>query len=134
LCENEKEYSDSILEGNYKAMSFEDLLLEAVDDGLASLAGPVKQAIYYHLEKTFNINIKDIPYKIEEFTTAIEKIFGIGAKILQIQIMKCLYKKVGYTFKSYQEPANLEFIEYVTAVKLAKNNCGNIRENPRLTA
>jgi hypothetical protein len=122
------------MEGNYKAMSFEELLLEAINDGLASLDKPAKKAFYYNLEKTFDINRWDIPYKIEEFTYALERIFGIGAKILEIQIMKCLYKKVGYTFKSYQEPANLEFIEYVSAVKLAKNNCGNIREHSRLTA
>jgi hypothetical protein len=122
------------MEGKYNAMSFEEHLLEAIDDGLASLGELAKKAFYYNLEKTFNINRQDIPCKIEKFTYALERIFGIGAKILEIQIMKCLYKKVGYTFKSYQEPANLEFIEYVAAVKLAKDNYGNIREHPRITA
>lgn len=109
-------------------MSFEELLLEAIDDGLASLDESAKQAFYYHLEETFNINRQDIPYKVEEFTDAVEKIFGAGAKIIEIKIMKFLFKKVGYSLKNYHKSPKLEFMEYVTAVKLAKNNYGKIRE------
>ena len=74
------------------------------------------------------MNRLDIPYRIEEFIDAIDKIFGTGAKILEIQIMKSLFKKVGYTIKYYPEQNNLEFAEYVEAVKLAKKNCENNNE------
>jgi len=114
-------------------MNFEELLLEAIDEGLALLGDSSKQAFYYHLEETFNINRQDIPYKIDEFTDAIEKIFGTGAKILEINIMKCLFKKVGYTFKHYQNPPNLEFTEYIAAVRLAKTNYGNIKEHQQFS-
>ena len=109
-------------------MSFEELLLGAIDEGLALLGDLSKQAFYYHLEETFNINRQDIPCKIEEFTDAIEKIFGTGAKIIQIQIMKCLFKKVGYTIKHYKKPTSLEFTEYIAAVRLAKKIYRNIKE------
>jgi len=95
-------------------------LLEAIDEGLSLLGESSKQAIYFHLEKTFKMNRVDIPYRIEEFTDAIEKIFGTGAKILEIQIMRCLFKKVGYTFKHYTKQKNLTFTEYIAAVKLEK--------------
>lgn len=91
---------------------FEKLLLEAVDEALSSL-GMSSKHIYFHLEKDFNLKKRDIPHKIGEFTNAIEKIFGPGARVLEIQIMKRLYEKVG-PFKHFPK-RNLTFIEYVEA-------------------
>jgi len=91
---------------------FEKLFLEAVGEALSSL-GTSSKHIYFHLEKDFNINKQDIPHKIEEFTNAIEEIFGLGAGVLEIQIMKRLYEKVG-PFKHFPEQ-NLTFIKYVEA-------------------
>jgi len=93
--------------------SFEKLLLEAVDEGLSSLGDSPKQAIYFYLEKTFKINKQEIPYKIEEFAEALEKIFELGAKFLEILIIKCLYNRVGQIFEYNQE--DLVFSEYVAA-------------------
>lgn len=107
---------------------FEEILLEAIDEGLSLLGESPKQAIYFHLKETFNMNRQDIPYKIEEFTNAIEKIFGAGAKILKIQIMKCIFKKIGYSFKHYPKQKSLTFKEYIAAVKREKNNNGDIEE------
>ena len=115
-------------EAEKKTMKFEEVLMTAIDEGLSLLGESSKQAVYFHLEKTFKMNRVDIPYRIEEFTDAIEKIFGTGAKILEIQIMRCLFKKVGYTFKHYPKQKNLTFTEYIAAVKLEKNNYENIRE------
>ena len=95
---------------------FKKLLLEAVDEGLSLLGDSSKQAIYFYLEKTFKIKKQDIPNKIWEFAKAIEKIFGPGAKILEIQIMKYLYEKVGHDFKYFPEKDDLLFTEYVEAL------------------
>ena len=103
------------IEGEKKTLIFEEFLLEAIDEGLSVLGESAKQAVYCHLGKTFKMNRRDIPYRLEEFTDAIEGIFGAGAKILEIQIMKCLFKKVGYTFKNYPRPKDLKLTEYVTA-------------------
>jgi hypothetical protein len=97
--------------------SFKTLLLEAVDEGLSSLGDSSKEVIYFHLAKSFNINKLDIPYKIEEFADAIEKIFGLGANFLEILIMKSLYEKAGQPFEYNQEQEALVFAEYVAAVK-----------------
>jgi len=95
---------------------FDKLLLEAVDDGLASLGESSKVAIYYHLEKVFNVKKHEIPYRIEDFTRAVEKIFGLGANVLEILIMKLLYEKVGQIVR-IQEPKDFTFTNYVAAVK-----------------
>ena len=94
---------------------FEKLLLEAVDEGLSSLGESSKQSIYYYLEKSFHIKKQEIPYKVEAFVDAIEKIFGFGANFLEILIMKRLYEKVGRSFK-WRTSKDLKFAEYVDAV------------------
>ena len=111
-------------------MNFEQILAEAIDEGLALLGESPKEEIYSYIETTFKINREDIPYKIEEFTEALERIFGNGAKILKIQIMKCLFKKVGHSLKHYKSPMNLEFTEYIVAAKLAQNKYENEEQQP----
>jgi len=95
---------------------FEKLLLEAVDEALSSLGDSAKYTIYCRLERVFKIRRRDIPHKIEEFSDAIEKIFGSGAKVLEVLIMKRLYEKVGGVIE-YPERDNLTFTEYVAAAR-----------------
>lgn len=92
---------------------FNKLVLEAVDAGLSSLGDSPKQAIYFHLEKAFKIKRSEIPGRIEEFTNALEQIFGLGAKLVEIQIMKLLYEKVGQAFVYFPEKDDLLFTEYM---------------------
>lgn len=95
---------------------FDRLLLEAVDEGLSSIGESSKQAIYFHLEKGFRIKKHEIPYKIEDFARATEKIFGLGANFLEILIMKRLYEKVGRTIQLHVS-RDFAFAEYVAAIK-----------------
>lgn len=97
--------------------NFEKILLEAVDEGLSSLGDSPKYAVYFYLKKEFKLDKRDIPHKIEEFADAIEKIFGLGAKFLEILIIKRLYEKVGHEFEYNQEITDLIFTEYVDATK-----------------
>ena len=92
------------------------LLLEAVDEGLASLGDSAKHAVYFHVDKKFSIKKEEIPCKVEAFAEALEKIFGPGANLLEILIMKRLYEKIGRSFKLHTSQ-NLQFTEYVAAAK-----------------
>ena len=98
---------------------FEKLFLEAVDEGLAYLGESTSRTIYYHLESDFNIKKQDIPRKIEAFADAIEKIFGDGAGLLEIEIMKKLYEKVGNSFVCFSKQKNISFTEYLETLKLS---------------
>lgn len=97
--------------------SFEKLLLESVDEGLSSLGDSAKQAVYFYLKKSYKLDKRDIPRKIEEFADAMERTFGLGSKFLEILIMKRIYQKVGESFEYNQEPKDLVFTEYVEAAK-----------------
>ena len=97
--------------------SFEKLLRDAVDEVFSSLGDSAKEAMYLSLAETFNISKRDIPRKIEEFSDAIEKMFGLGGKLIEIQIMKRLYRKVGPSFEYSPKQDALVFTKYLEAVK-----------------
>ena len=78
---------------------FEEVLQDSVDEAFSSLGESVKKSIYFHLERNFRISRQDIPFRIEAFSDALERIFGSGAKHLEILIMEKLYRKVNCSFK-----------------------------------
>ena len=97
--------------------SFEMLFAEAVGEALSSLRYISKQTVYSSLEKAFNIRKQDIPYRIDDFADAIETIFGVGAKLIEIRIMKRIYEKIGQSYKYSPEGKDLIFTEYLNAAK-----------------
>ena len=109
-------------------MSFEELLLESVDEGLSSLGETCKQAIYFHIEKEFKLNKRDIAFRIKDFAEAIENIFGVGAKILEIRIMKNLFKNMGYPFPYFHNRECLEFTKYIESARVNKNRLNPFKE------
>jgi len=110
---------------------FEKLLLEAVDEQLTSLGESSKQALYFHLEKGFNIKKQEIPQKTEAFVDAMEKIFGQGADYLEILIMKRLHSKIGLEVKL--TTPSLTFAEYVQAAekRYSQDRIGDKQEAKR---
>jgi hypothetical protein len=96
--------------------SYQELVLDAVDETFSTLGRTAKQVIYFHLEKTFKICKQEIPYKTEEFTKSIEEMIGPGAKLLEIEIIEKLYKKMGQDFKYHPKQKDLAFTEYLKAV------------------
>lgn len=95
---------------------FEKLMLEAVDEGLSSLGESSKQAIYFHLERSFAIKREEIPDRIGAFVQAMENIFGAGAGCLEVLIMQRLYEKVGGALE-WDKTKGFSFVEYVTVAK-----------------
>jgi hypothetical protein len=99
---------------------FNEFLLEAVDEELSALGDVAKQAVFSCLEKSFKINKLEIPKKIDEFSVAIEKIFGQGARLIEINIIRRLHEKVGLASSVYRPMSHdLFFAEYIEAKRLA---------------
>ena len=82
-----------------KRSAFANLLVDAIDETLNSLGESVKQSTYFHIENKFKVARKDIPENIEEFQDGLEKIFGAGARFIEILIMKNLHMKMGLPLK-----------------------------------
>jgi hypothetical protein len=96
--------------------AFDKLLLEAVDEALASLGDSARQAIYFHLENKFKVSKDEIPSHVDVFADGLEKIFGAGAKFLEIIIMKKLYERIGKPLE-WDSSKELEFVDYVEAAR-----------------
>ncbi len=107
---------------------FETLLLEAVDDAFSTLGERAKTSIYFHLEHKFIIPKQDIPYRIDDFSDALERIFGIAAKHLEILIMKKLHEKISCFFYEWNGPSwlvpDLTFRQYVELMRLCYEDKG----------
>ena len=96
--------------------AFDKLLLEAVDEALASLGDSAKKSIYFHLEDKFKIARSEIPRRLADFADGLEKIFGAGAQFLEILIMKKLYERIRKPL-GWNESEDFVFVEYVAAAR-----------------
>lgn len=79
--------------------NFRRVLLAAIEEGLSSLGNSPREAIFYHLETSFQIKKEDIPLNLSEFREALERIFGPGTPYLEKIISKRLYEKLGLNFE-----------------------------------
>ncbi len=95
---------------------FDTILLVAVDEALSALGDSVKQSVYFHLERSFHIRRDEIPSRLEAFTQAIESIFGIGADLIEILIMRKIHEKVGGVYK-WNTTERFGLREYVAEAK-----------------
>ena len=95
---------------------FETAILEAVDESVSSFSNLDKEAVYRHLEKTFKIKKQEIPCKIEYFAEAIEQIFGVAAKLLEIRIIEALHKRIP-DFMFFPKKGDVGFKEYVGSLR-----------------
>ena len=99
-----------------KSKDFDKLLIMSIDEALLSLGESARQSIYFHIEKQFNMSRDEIPRDLEHFQIALEKIFGIGSRYIEILIMKNLYSKIGRSLH-IEDNKYLEFIKYVEAAR-----------------
>jgi len=98
---------------------FDSILLEAIDEALSILGEEPKSALYSHLEKLSDLPKSEIPSRIEEFSSAIRNLFGLGSDFLEILIMKSLHSKVAVVWEWEASEARPDFtlVEYCNFVK-----------------
>lgn len=111
---------DNDLTKNNDRKKFEVILLETLDEALSTLGETVKKTIYFHLQQEFLIARQEIPYKIDDFSDALEQIFGSGARTLEILIMTKLHQKIKSRYR-WEGPnwlvPELTFSQYVELLK-----------------
>jgi hypothetical protein len=93
---------------------FNRVLLDAIDGGLSSLGNSPREAIFYHLENSFQLKKENIPVNLSEFKQALEGIFGPGAPYLEKIIIRRLYERLGLDF---EEPGHVDFVAEVNNAK-----------------
>lgn len=110
-----------------KETKFDAILLEAIDTAFSALGQNVKFSIYYNLEAKFCLPKQDIPDRINDFSNALDKIFGQAARSLEILIMKYLNDRVKCNY-SWVGPKwlvpDLTFEKYIKLVRLSVEDSG----------
>jgi hypothetical protein len=107
LCRNKQQTSEN---------KFEVAMVKAVDESFSSFSNLDKEVVYLHLENAFKIKKEEIPCKIEGFADAIEQMFGVGAKLVEIRIIEALHKRFpDFTF--FPKKGNVGFKEYVASLR-----------------
>jgi len=106
---------------------FATILLDSIDEALSSLGQNVKVSVYFHLESKFSVPRQDIPDRIEDFSNALEQIFGQASRQLEILIIKHLHQKINLNYKwagpNWLVP-NLTFEKYVKLARLSIEGSG----------
>ena len=95
---------------------FIDIMLEAIDETLSCIGDRGKQLIYDHFEREFGFKKREIPNKIDEFSSALAGVFGASASILEIEIMKRLYAKTG-NIVEWSESNQFDFAKFVALLR-----------------
>ena len=71
------------------------------------------------------IKKSEIPFRISDFQNALEKIFGVGTRMLEILFIKNLHNQIKIEFKkdlpSWVVP-DITFQEYIRLVRMAYEN------------
>ncbi|NLE04805.1 MAG: hypothetical protein GX638_08395 [Crenarchaeota archaeon] len=99
-----------------KTREFETLLLNSIDEALLAIGESGRRSIYFHLENSFSIKKEMIVKKLDQFQIGLEKIFGVGARYIEIIIMKNLHSKIKKPLNG-ENNISLEFLKYVEAAK-----------------
>jgi len=96
--------------------SFDELFLEAVESAFSMLGSRGKQALFGNLESKFGIQKETLGNNLEPFASALEQVFGHGARLIEMQIMGELHAKTPQ-FKYKATYADFSFVDYVEALR-----------------
>ena len=104
------------LERTAPAREFRDLLLQSIDDSIRGVLGdgPL-EATFSCLEKTFSLRHEEIPDRLDDFQTALGRMYGKGAPVLTRTIAHNLSNKIGSC--SYHERSDWNLKMYVENCK-----------------
>ena len=98
-----------------RSHTFNEIVLETIDEVFTCFGNNCKQSIYRYLQNQCNISRTEIPIRVQEFSNAIETLFGPGASLIEIEIMKRLSSRVP-EFRHSPRKSNLSFGNYLSSL------------------
>jgi len=99
------------------AQTLDRALAEAIDESLMALGENIRRVIYYILENGYNLRRENIPKKPDIFDTGLRDILGQGALVVEVDVIKRLYAKLGFT---YEERVGWSFETYIAKLRKAR--------------
>jgi len=115
--------------------SFYKMVEQAIDEVFSSLGEPTRKGVYIELKDSFGIAKREIPYRINDFSDALDKIFGPTAAELKLLCMKNIQAKarIDYNWDLHESnKTELTFEKYIRVVKQKyKHPEGDLRSKPK---
>jgi YesN/AraC family two-component response regulator len=101
---------EPIVRSKPHSTKLEEALLEATDHGLLALGEIVRQTIYERVETNHQIKKGEIPENLETFHRALQVMLGAGAKVVERQITRNLYGRLGLNFIAHHDWTLVEYV------------------------
>jgi hypothetical protein len=95
---------------------FNRLLLDVIEETMSCLGELPTKTILFYLDKKYNLPMQDVPSHLEEYSCALERMLGVGARILELRMLRQLCSKVQSPTRSF-DSSNDSFANFVFAVK-----------------
>ena len=113
---------EALLSVKEKDCKFKRTLLEAIDESLNKILGETAtRTIYFHIQQNHHLKRQDIPDNLQDFLSTLERIFGIGALVIEKTIMENLYSRLSINNKDlslkYKNKEQFNFIGYTTDLR-----------------
>lgn len=69
-----------------------------------------KRIVLYHVENQYALAVDEIIRKPRKFADALDNIFGVGARVIEMKILRNIYEDFGL---SYKEDKSFDFAHYL---------------------
>jgi hypothetical protein len=79
----------------------DEIILQAIDQGLSALGEGPRQAVWFFIEQDSNISRQKVPQNVEEFEQALQNVFGLGYKFLDSLFRNYLSDATGENLNGY---------------------------------
>ena len=90
---------------------FEEILIDAVKEGMRFLGESARQAIFIYIEKEYALKQDEYPRRLKTFHEGLTGVFGIGAEIIEQHVAKTLYGRLGLDYKEHEKWTIIDYVE-----------------------
>lgn len=87
-------------------------VLEAVDEALLVLGEGVRDAVYYHIQRNYQLRREEIPERLEAFHEVLLSLFGGGANVIEKLIVNKLYNRLDLGFEEHENWTIVDYVNY----------------------
>jgi len=91
--------------------SFEQLLLEAIEEALSLFGGSVKEVVLFYCSTKHGVSREQLPVKLNSFVKCLEEIFSYASRAIEMQVASRLYAKLGLSFVHRKDRRLIDYVE-----------------------
>ncbi|MCW3998966.1 MAG: hypothetical protein NWE93_01850 [Candidatus Bathyarchaeota archaeon] len=78
--------------------TFDEIVLESIDEILNAIGGSAKNAIYLYITRRLGVSREQLPYRITALAETLTGIFGAGSRPLELAIIRKIEEKAKISY------------------------------------